>query len=49
MDNVTYTTGAMDGKEWEKPDVVDAILKRMPELPHLSNVLVVFFRGACGT
>jgi hypothetical protein len=45
----TFTTGAMDGKEWEKPGVVDAILKRASELPHLSHVLVVFFKGACGT
>jgi hypothetical protein len=44
--DATYTTGAMDGKEWEKPDIVDAILKRAPELPHLSDVLVVFFKGA---
>ena len=45
----SYTTGAMDGKEWEKPNVVDTILKQASELPHLSNVLVAFFKGACGT
>jgi hypothetical protein len=47
--DATYTTGAMDGKKWERPEVVDTILKQAPELPHLSNVLVVFFKGACGT
>jgi len=47
--DATYTTGAMDGKEWEKPDVVEAISKHMPELPHLSNVLVVFFGNAHAT
>ena len=47
--DANFATGAMDGKEWEKPDIVDAILKRAPELPHLSHVLVVFFKGARGT
>jgi len=47
--DATYTIGAMDGKEWENPNVVDAVLKRVPELPHLSDLVVVFFKGACGT
>jgi hypothetical protein len=46
--NATYTTGAMDGKEWETPDAVAAILKMAPELPHLSNLVVEFFTGARG-
>jgi len=25
--DATYTIGAMDGKEWENPNAVDAILK----------------------
>ena len=40
--DATYTIGAMDGKEWENPNVVDAVLKRVPELPHLSDLVVVF-------
>ena len=47
--DATYTTGAMDGKEWEKPNIMATILKQAPELPHLSSVLVVFFKGARGT
>jgi len=47
--DATYTIGAMDGKEWENTNVVDAVLKRVPELPHLSDLVVVFFKGACGT
>jgi len=45
-ENATYTTGAIDGKEWETPDAVAAILKMAPELPHLSNLVVEFFTGA---
>ena len=41
--DATYTTGAMDGQEWEKPNIMATILKQAPELPHLSSVLVVFF------
>ena len=47
--DATYTTGAMDGQEWEKPNIMATILKQAPELPHLSSVLVVFFKGARGT
>jgi hypothetical protein len=46
--NATYTTGAMDGKEWETPDAVAAILEMAPELPHLSNLVVEFLTGARG-
>jgi hypothetical protein len=28
--NATYTTGAIDSKEWETPDAVAAILKMAP-------------------
>jgi hypothetical protein len=44
--DATYTTGAMDGWEWETPDAVAAILKMAPELPHLSSLVVEFFTGA---
>ena len=47
--NATYTTGAMDGKCWESPEAVKAILKIAPELAHLSDVLVTFFQGALET
>jgi hypothetical protein len=47
--DTTYNTSAVDGRKWERPEVVDTILKQAPELPHLSNVLVAFFKGTCGT
>jgi hypothetical protein len=47
--NVEYSTGAMDGKEWEKPEIVACIQKLAPDLPHLSPLLVTFFEGAATT
>jgi hypothetical protein len=46
---VTSASGAMDGKEWENPGVITAILKLVPQLPHLSQVLVAFLKGALVT
>ena len=36
----------MDGKKWEHPEVITAILKKCPELPHLKPLLVAYFKGA---
>ena len=47
--DASYVTGAMDGKCWEHPEAVKAILKMSPDLPHLSDVLVTFFKGALST
>jgi hypothetical protein len=41
-----WITGAMDGKEWEYPEVIAAIFKKSPELPHLRPLLVAYFKGA---
>jgi hypothetical protein len=46
---VTYETGTMDGEPWTLPEVIAAIHKLAPELPHLSSVLVAFFKGAAET
>ena len=46
--NATYTTGAIDGFEWETPYAVAAILKLAVELLHLSDLVVEFFTGARG-
>ncbi|KAH9854264.1 hypothetical protein C2E23DRAFT_883869 [Lenzites betulinus] len=45
----SYHKGAMDGKEWERPAVVSAILELVPELPYLRPILVAFLRGALKT
>jgi hypothetical protein len=39
----------MDKQEWEEPDVMEAILKKAPELPHLKPLLVRFFEKALVT
>jgi hypothetical protein len=41
--------GSLDGEEWHYPDVIKAIHKMEPELPHLKQVLVAFFIGAAET
>jgi len=46
---VTHETGAMDGQEWESSEVIAAIHRHAPSLPHLSAVLVAFFKGAAET
>jgi len=46
---VTFETGAMDGKQWERPEVLHAIWTLAPELPYLKPILVAFFKGAAET
>jgi hypothetical protein len=43
---VTFEMGAMDGKQWERPDVLHAIWALAPTLPYLKPVLVAFFEEA---
>ena len=45
----SYKTGALDGQCWEAEGVFAAIQRLAPELPHLSPVLVAFFKGAAET
>jgi hypothetical protein len=45
----SYETGSMDGKIWERPDAVYAVLSYAPHLPHLRGALVAFFEGALDT
>ena len=47
--NATYEMGAMDGKPWESTKVFETIQKMAPELPHLTPLLVAFFKGASKT
>lgn len=41
--------GSLDGREWERPDAMAAIRKRLPELTHIRPLLVKFFEGALTT
>ncbi|KAJ7432104.1 hypothetical protein B0H11DRAFT_1890622 [Mycena galericulata] len=45
----SFETGALDGKPWERPEAIYAILALAPTLPHLQGVLVAFFEGALET
>ena len=39
----------MDGTEWERPIAVAKIFEMIPELPHLTDVLVAYFKDALET
>src|SRR5438034_1765952 len=41
--------GTADGKSWENANVMEAISKLEPSLPHLEPLLVAFFKGALET
>jgi len=47
--DATDKTGTMDGTEWEWPAAVEKILEMIPELPHLTEVLVAFLKDALVT
>ena len=42
----SFETGSLDGEEWHYPDVIKAVNKMEPELPHLKPLLITFFKGA---
>ena len=48
-DNATHKTGVFYGEEWSDLDVVKAVAKLAPTLPHLKPLLVTFFTGALKT
>ena len=48
-DKATHKTGVFGGKEWSDPEVVKAVAKLTPKLPHLRPLLVAFFTGALET
>ena len=47
--SASFEAGALDGEQWESPEIFAAIQKLAPELPHLSSVVVAFFGGAAET
>ncbi len=46
---MSYETGSLDGKLWEMPEAIYAVLQRKLQLPHLSPLLVSFCTGALET
>ncbi|KAJ7231222.1 hypothetical protein C8J57DRAFT_1091987 [Mycena rebaudengoi] len=48
-DILSFETVTLDGKEWEDPNAIDAVVKMMASLPHLKPITLAFFRGALTT
>ncbi|KDQ05523.1 hypothetical protein BOTBODRAFT_122691, partial [Botryobasidium botryosum FD-172 SS1] len=44
-----YKTAVLDGKPWTRPDLIEAIARLAPTLPHLEAVFVAFCEGALET
>jgi hypothetical protein len=45
----SYLTATLDGNEWQNAAVVRKIWDLVPTLPHFSDLLVTFFKGAADT
>ncbi|KXN84528.1 hypothetical protein AN958_12387 [Leucoagaricus sp. SymC.cos] len=46
---VDYSNATLDGQPWEDATAIDAVCKMLPNLPHLSELVVEFFCGALKT
>ncbi|THV05863.1 hypothetical protein K435DRAFT_744526 [Dendrothele bispora CBS 962.96] len=44
--DASYENGSFDGQPWERPEAFYAVHRYIPELPHLSGVLVAFLKAA---
>jgi hypothetical protein len=47
--DVSHVEATLDGKEWDSPETIAAIIKLMPTLPHLKEITVAFFKGTLAT
>lgn len=47
--DASYETGALDGRLWERPEVIVSIHQLIPKLPHLKDAFVEFLRGSLDT
>ncbi|KAJ7249966.1 hypothetical protein C8J57DRAFT_1521561 [Mycena rebaudengoi] len=47
--NISYLTAALDAQPWQDPAAIEAVVKLMPTLPHLKDVVLRFFRGSLTT
>jgi hypothetical protein len=43
---VSHTTGALYGQEWETPELFSTVEAMADKMPHLKQLVVVFFNGA---
>jgi len=47
--DATAVEGSMDGKDWDNPQAMEAVFRLIPELPHIKEITVAFFRGSLPT
>ena len=47
--NAQPTTGALEGKVWDQPNLMYRVAHLSNTLPHLQEILVAFFEGALKT
>ncbi|KAF8957951.1 hypothetical protein BDZ97DRAFT_1924091 [Flammula alnicola] len=47
--DATPKLGSLDGKDWERPDVIEAIQNLSPKMPHLKDLVIAFFAGTLAT
>ncbi|KAL7282534.1 hypothetical protein ACG7TL_004005 [Trametes sanguinea] len=47
--DASYETGSLDGRLWERPEVIISVHQLMSKLPHLRNALVEFLKGSLET
>lgn len=47
--NASAATGALDGLNWDRQDVIYRVISLSPKLPNLQCILVAFFNGALET
>ncbi|EIW58834.1 uncharacterized protein TRAVEDRAFT_101714, partial [Trametes versicolor FP-101664 SS1] len=47
--DASYETGSLDGRLWERPEVIVSIHQLMPKLPNLRDAFIEFLRGSLET
>jgi hypothetical protein len=48
-DDLSYVDTTLDGKEWDNPKVIKAVVLLMPTLPYLKEITTAFFMGTLTT
>ena len=48
-EDILHETASLDGKEWEDKDAMKAVQELAPNLPHLQDISLAFFRGSLTT
>ena len=43
---VSHTTGTLYGQKWETPELLPSVKAMADRMPHLKQLVVVFFNGA---